>query len=317
MVADFPVHVDEVDGAWRAHPVGSSPHRDLLDVLAGEREAPPGFRVTGGEPLTVGDGERRVEADQTNASWILGDAVVVKWDTGPLQGPHPAPERLRLLAAAGFPATPRMRGLVEWETPQAHWVPVVTVTDFVPGTTDGWTWCAEEARLALGLRTGRAVPFAEALGRLTGALHLALADGPDGPVADHGDLHVGQVLRTAEGEMYVIDFDGNPMLPPEERVRHRPAAYDVAGMLLSLENVGHVVRRYDPQVADDDVLAWTREVQTSFVGGYRDLASRLLDESLLEPLVLDQIQRELAYADAYLPRWRYAPEAALRRRGLA
>ena len=31
--------------------------------------------------------------------------------------------------------------------------------------------------------------------------------------------------------------------------------------------------------------------------------------------MLDQIHRELAYADSHLPRWRYVPEAALRRRG--
>jgi maltokinase len=33
--------------------------------------------------------------------------------------------------------------------------------------------------------------------------------------------------------------------------------------------------------------------------------------------VLDQIRRELAYADSHLPRWRYVPEAALHRRGLS
>ena len=33
--------------------------------------------------------------------------------------------------------------------------------------------------------------------------------------------------------------------------------------------------------------------------------------------MLDQIHRELAYADSHLPRWRYVPEAALRRRGLS
>ena len=317
MVADFPLRVDDVDGAWRARPVGTSPHRDLLDVLAGAQAAPEGFRVTGGEPLVVGDGERRVEVDQTNVSWIVGEAVVVKWDTGPLQGPHPAPERLRRLVAAGFPATPRLRGLVEWETPQGHWVPVVTVTDYLPRTTDGWTWCVDEARLALDLRDGFPVPFAAPLGQLTGAMHRALADGPRGPVADHGDLHVGQVLRTPGGEMFVIDFDGNPTLSPEERVAHRPAAYDVAGLLLSLENVGHVVRRYDPQIADAEVAAWTDGAQASFLEAYRSVAGELLDESLLEPFVLAQIQRELAYADAHLPRWRYVPEAALRRRGLA
>jgi maltokinase len=193
---------------------------------------------------------------------------------------------------------------------------VVTVTDYLPRTTDGWTWCVDEARLELGLRDGLPLPFAEPLGRLTGAMHRALADGPGGPVADHGDLHVGQVLRTPRGEMFVIDFDGNPTLAPEERVAHRPAAYDVAGMLLSLENVGHVVRRHDPQVADADVASWTDGVQASFLDAYRSVAGDLLDESLLGPFVLDGIQRELAYADAHLPRWRYVPEAALRRRGI-
>ena len=56
-------------------------------------------------------------------------------------------------------------------------------------------------------------------------------------------------------------------------------------------------------------------MQAEFLAGYREGAGELLDETLLEPYVDDQIQRELDYADAYLPRWRYVPEAALRRRG--
>ncbi|MFN8189821.1 MAG: hypothetical protein U0R78_05140 [Nocardioidaceae bacterium] len=316
MTPEFPVRVDDVAGEWRAARQGQFPHPSLLALLAGDLPVPPGFRVTRGAPVEVGPGERRFDVDQTNESWVLGEAVVAKWVTGPLQGPHPAPERLRLLDAAGFTATPRLRGLVEWQTPAGHWVPVVTVADLVADATDGWTWCLEEARVALGLRHGTPVPFAARLGALTGDMHLALADGPLGPVADHGDFHVGQVLRTPGGDLFVIDFDGNPTLPPEQRVAHRPAAYDVAGMLCSLENVGHVVRHYDPQIDDGDVVAWTEEVQREFLDAYQAAAGGLLDVSLLEPFVRDQIQRELAYADAHLPRWRYVPEAALRRRGL-
>ena len=62
-------------------------------------------------------------------------------------------------------------------------------------------------------------------------------------------------------------------------------------------------------------MAWTDGVQAELLAGYREGAGELLDETLLEPYVDDQIQRELDYADAYLPRWRYVPEAALRRRG--
>ena len=316
-MTDFPVVVTESGGQWRAARQGPRPHAALLDLLASDVAVPEGFRVTRGEPLSVDPTAHRIEVDQTNDSWVVGDAVVVKWVTEPLVGPHPAPERLRRLAEADFTAMPRLRGMVEWRTPKGHWVPVVTVVDLVADATDGWTWCLRECRRALGVEEGVGVPFAEQLGTLTGAMHLALADSPTGPVADHGDYHVGQVLRTPDGAMYVIDFDGNPTLSPEERVRHRPAAYDVAGMLVALENVGHVAQHYAPELTDAEMLRWTESVQGDFLAAYRVTAGALLDESLLEQLVLDQIQRELAYADSHLPRWRYVPEAALRRRGLA
>ena len=57
----------------------------------------------------------------------------------------------------------------------------------------------------------------------------------------HGDLHVGQVLRGPDGYA-VVDFDGNPTRSPALRAEDAPAACDVAGMLISLENVSHVAR---------------------------------------------------------------------------
>ncbi len=313
---DFPVVVTAEDGQWRAARVGPRPHAALVELLASVAPVPEGFRITRGEPVSVGPGERRIDVDQTNDSWIVGDSLVVKWVTEPLLGPHPAPERLRRLAAAGFAAMPRLRALVEWRTPDGFWVPVVTAVDLVPEATDGWTWCVSAARIALGIEAGEPVDFARPLGELTASMHLALADSATGPVADHGDYHVGQVLRTPAGEMYVIDFDGNPTLSPTERIAHRPAAYDVAGMLVCLENVGHVVQHYAPGLAEDDVIAWTEQTQGEFLDAYRQTADDLLDRTLLEPLMLDQIHRELAYAESHLPRWRYVPEAALARRGL-
>ncbi|MEZ5091427.1 hypothetical protein [Nocardioides sp.] len=317
MVASFPLRVREVSGEWRQPSPTPGDSTRFVALLAGGDGVPDGFRLTRGDPADADPVERRIEVDQTNSSWVVGEAVVVKWITEPLVGPQPAAERLRRLAEAGFAATPRLRGLAEWSTPDGHWVPVVVASDLVPEATDGWTWCLEEARVALGLRSGASQPFATALGELTGVMHQALADGPTGPIADHGDFHVGQVLRTPAGRLFVIDFDGNPTLTPQQRAAHRPAAYDVAGMLVSLENVGHVVRRYDPQLAEADVVAWTDRVQGEFLDGYRSVADALLDLDLLEPLMLDQIHRELAYADSHLPRWRYVPEAALRRRGLS
>ncbi len=314
---DFPVEVMGIDHACRAVTRGPKPSTRLLDWWRRGRPLPADFRWQQGSRETgdVLEGrEQAIDVDQTNASVIVDDRVVVKWTTVPLQGPHPAPERLEQLIAHDFGSMPAVWCVLEWQTPAGHWVPVATATDLIPSATDGWTWCLDEARIALGLVDGPARLFAAELGELTAAMHLALTDDA-GLVAVHGDFHVGQVLRDIRGKLYVIDFDGNPTLSPEERVAHRPAAYDIAGMLLSLENIGHVVRHYAPGTSDAAVLAWTDEVQADFLDAYRRTAAHLLDESLLPSYVDDQIQRELDYADHHLPRWRYVPEAALRRRG--
>ncbi|MFT4008768.1 MAG: phosphotransferase [Nocardioidaceae bacterium] len=311
-------------------------------------------RSRGPLPQTLSSSERKVGVDQTNHSVIVDNRAVVKWITVPLVGPHPAPERMRRLAAAGFAQLPAVWGTLEWRTPDGHWVPVATAADLVADATDGWIWCLHEARVALGIEPGPALPFGGELGKLTADMHLALADPinqssntethhrsssaeapaqerpgrrsssaealaeerPSRPlVAVHGDFHVGQILRDPSGRLYVLDFDGNPTLTPDERVEHRPAAYDVAGMLLSLENVGYVVRKYDPEIPEQSVADWTAAVQQEFLDAYRARAGHLLDDSLLDAYADDQIQRELDYAHDHLPEWRYVPEAALRRRG--
>lgn len=257
-----------------------------------------------------------VSVDQTNESFVVGEEYVVKLRPAPIGDDDVALVRLRRLREADSDCTPAFHGAVGR----------ALVTSYVPGAVDGWTWCVGEARTALGLEqvdvpgappgSTPAVPgWARDLGTLTARMHAALAVG-DGLVLGHGDYHVGQVLRDPSGRLWVIDFDGNPVLPAEERAAPRPTAYDVAGMLLSLENVGHVVRhhalRQGADLPDGPVAAWTESVQAEFLDAYR--ADGELDESALAPYVEDQIRRELTYAETHLPRWRYVPEAALARR---
>ena len=136
-------------------------------------------------------------------------------------------------------------------------------------------------------------------------------------IAVHGDLHVGQVLRFSAPHDYVVtDFDGNPVLPPEERSTPQPAALDVVGMLASLDHVGRIVIKRTDGADEVVVRGWIEAAQEAFLHDYRDTLALsghgdLLDERLLAPLRLQQEVRELLYAERHLPLWRYAPDGAL------
>jgi maltokinase len=362
---------------WTRSTAGDGAGLAVLHRLRSRSAVEEGFRVTAGSWLPTDDGsERAMGVDQTHESWIVGGTLVVKWMTEPLVGPHPAADRLRRLAAAGFAESPTLVGVIEWQEPgTGHWVPAVVVQSYLPGAEDGWTWALEAARRALGVSPGKPVDVGSTLGDIVARLHLALSDDPvrtldadqarwqaaearaaladtvgllrthdaashaliearradvevvlavlddaagTPVIAVHGDLHVGQVLRDTSGHHAVVDFDGNPTVPPDLRAAPAPAASDVASMLVSLENVEHVVRRYAPEVTQEAGLTWTREQQARIVDAYRRaLGDRadLYDEALVPAYEWEQVCREFLYAIRHdLLEWLYVPAAAVRRR---
>ena len=168
------------DGEWHPATAGDGAAVALVERLYdADAPTPAGFRVTAPEkpPVTLdADDERAMGVDQTHQSWVVGGQVVVKWMTEPLVGPHPAPGRLRRLAAAGFAESPALWGLVEWRDARTgHWVPVAVAQSYLPRTEDGWTWAVTEARRALRIEPGRAQDFAADLGEVVGRMHVALA----------------------------------------------------------------------------------------------------------------------------------------------
>ena len=130
-------------------------------------------------------------------------------------------------------------------------------------------------------------------------------------IEGHGDLHVGQVLRSAD-RLLVTDFDGNPVLPASQRALPIPAALDVAGMTQSLGHAAIVARKYaelEP-AALADVDAQGRETFLRSYGA-ATRGAELYDPRLLRPFRLQQVLREIIYAARHLPRWMYVPDAAL------
>jgi len=133
-------------------------------------------------------------------------------------------------------------------------------------------------------------------------------------IEGHGDLHVGQVLRS-DGRFVVTDFDGNPVLSAAERMLPIPAALDVAGLAQSLSHAAIVARKYTD--LDADGLAEVDAVgRSAFEHAYTArLASLghggLYERAQLRAFRTQQALREIIYAASHLPRWMYVPDAAL------
>lgn len=156
------------------------------------------------------------------------------------------------------------------------------------------------------LRSHRDEVSAE-LGCLKDMFDVSVIDG-------HGDLHVGQVLRSS-GRFVVTDFDGNPVLPSSQRVLPIPAVVDVAGMAQSLAHVAVVAAKYTV-LAPEELAAVDTAARSSFLDAYAHRLSSLGHADLYDPrplraLRLQQVMREMIYAAEHLPRWMYVPDAAL------
>jgi maltokinase len=130
-------------------------------------------------------------------------------------------------------------------------------------------------------------------------------------IEGHGDLHVGQILRSGD-RLLVTDFDGNPVLPASQRALPIPAALDVAGMTQSLTHATIVAAKHTElePAALAEVEAMVRD---TFLDAYASTLqhSELYDQDLLMPFRLQQVLREIIYAARHLPRWMYVPDAAL------
>ncbi|MFI1887003.1 maltokinase N-terminal cap-like domain-containing protein [Streptomyces jumonjinensis] len=153
----------------------------------------------------------------------------------------------------------------------------------------------------------------------------------------HGDLHLGQALYEAApaagappaargasppaargasppaapaappGRWSVIDFEGEPARPLDERRRPQPAVRDIAGILRSFDYAARTHQPWNP--------VWAERCRAAYCEGYAEAAGvdPREEPELLRAYETDKAVYEVVYEARHRPDWLPVPMAAIDR----
>ena len=146
---------------------------------------------------------------------------------------------------------------------------------------------------------------AERRREIEGVYAAALGSTPPLLQRIHGDLHLGQVLAVPDGGWRLVDFEGEPLRPMEERDNPDVPLRDVAGMLRSFDYASAVGAAPDP-------AGWARACAVAFLDAYAAAPGTTpLDPVLLRALVLDKAVYESIYEARNRPDWLHIPVSGI------
>jgi maltose alpha-D-glucosyltransferase/alpha-amylase len=136
----------------------------------------------------------------------------------------------------------------------------------------------------------------------------------------HGDFHLGQTIVT-KSDVFIVDFEGEPMRPLAERRGKYFPLRDVAGMLRSFEYVTAAAAR-KPAFAKDLSSAMrelTRQMGSSFLTAYAAAITGCVSfpndlgqaDAVLDLCLIEKALYEVHYEIANRPDWISIPIASL------
>ena len=137
----------------------------------------------------------------------------------------------------------------------------------------------------------------------------------------HGDLHLGQVLLDASDRWQLLDFEGEPAKPLQERRALNAPLRDVAGMLRSFDYAAASGSGGDLAHVPESAAQWRDAARHRFLDAYLTAAAGTGvlpgdDASVaaqLEAFELDKAVYELGYELANRPSWIPIPVGGITR----
>ena len=228
-----------------------------------------------------------------------------QWTLARLREPHSAVVTVQALRTLGERTGELHRALASDPGDPAFAPEIITAAD-----VSAWTDAVADQ-----LASARAAGSGQSVALDRDAVHAGLAHlvGRQ-KIRHHGDFHLGQTLyRPMAGDWMIIDFEGEPLRPLDERRRKHAAPRDVAGLLRSIDYAAASASAATP------LGAWPADAARAFLEGYRSAAgvasflpgSDGAFDDVVAVFELEKAAYEIVYEANNRPTWIAIPQRGL------